>query len=148
MDRKSQMSPHFSCFWERQTSVSTWQRWERPYRLLLVKGSNDSVLIVWEFISAHTIGDSHMCENTRERQISPSWHHLSVEVSGCFSRTMQDLSLHYESMMWHHTRSMCDWLTCLQSWSVSYWKMYHEDENLTKNNLVLNKNEHRFFWVM
>ena len=74
------------------------------------------------------------------------------ELHVYFSRTMPDLILHEFATAW--CRSVCAWMACLQSRSVSYWKcvVHHEEENHTKvttdcsssPSLVYTKNGQRF----
>ena len=57
LDRRVRIS---ACFWEKRTSDSTCQRLKRPPRLLKKPAS----VMVWGCISAHGMGNLHICEGT------------------------------------------------------------------------------------
>ena len=60
-----QTSPHFSLFLGKaKTSDSMCQRWKRPSRLLPRKVQKPASVMVWGCISAHSMGDLHICEGT------------------------------------------------------------------------------------
>ena len=117
-----------ACFWEKRTSDSMCQRWKRPSRLLWTKSAKTSLCDGMGGISAHGMGDVHICEGMQyectivaeadvgilEKRMLPSRWWLFLGTSCLFQQDSDRPHSAQVTKAWLHRQRMrlFDWPAC------------------------------------
>ena len=102
-------------------------------------------VMVWGCISAHSMGDLHICEGTIDAEAYVGILEMLPPRLTTFPRNSMSISAGQCQAFILHKLQQCGFVgiecvcltACLQSRSVSYWKcmVHHEEENQTTANM-------------